>query len=221
MDNPPDPFVFFQVSSAFAREAFAFHQSVSSSNEHIWPRTEAEIERFSEQGELFGIRGASSGEFVGLCYATLEGEEWEIGGLIVSKAAQDLGLGTVLVRFALAHTIAYNRPWFYGQKIIAHVHEANADPRNIIGRIGYKHICQIEVPAEKAPPSMKRNEEGKLIGHKFEFPQESLPALLRWFEEFDGTLRDRTTPAIFEIKSGGLGSLISALREAVADSRSR
>jgi GNAT superfamily N-acetyltransferase len=217
MSSAPDPFVFFQVSSKQAKEAFDFHQSCT--DDHIWPRTHEQIEQFCNDGELFAVRKASSGEYVALCYVHLDNDkEWELGGLTVSEAARGLRLGSVLASFALAHTIANQRPWTYGQEVIAHVHEANEKPRNVLLRIGFEWTETVTVPEDVAPSSMKRNAEGKIKGDKFSFPKTRVTDLANWFDkEFNGTLGDGTTQAIFEIRPGGLASLKDALREAVEE----
>jgi RimJ/RimL family protein N-acetyltransferase len=219
MDGAPDSFVFFQVPSYLAAQAFAFHQS-QSGNEHIWPRTKEQIRTYAEEGELFGVRRASSGEFVALCYSTFDGNEWEVGGLTTSNAARGLHLATFLVRFALAHTIAWNSPWKGGKEIIAHVHDENPAPRRLLLLLGFEFAKKVEVPGDKAPLSMKRNAAGNLSGDQFRFPPSAVEGLLNWFEhEFKGTLDDGKNLASFEI-AGGLGALVEALREAVAGVKS-
>jgi ribosomal protein S18 acetylase RimI-like enzyme len=218
MDDASGSFIFFQVSSPYASDAFKFHQS-STSNEHIWPRTETEIEMYCETGQLFGVRTAT-GEFVGLCYVTLVDaeREWELGGLAVSQNVQRLHVGSILIRFALAHTIAYQRPWRYKQTIIANVHEDNPKPRNLMKRIGFQFVKRVEVLAEKAPTTMKRNAEGKLCGDKFEFPEKAVVQLHEWFlSESACKLSEPGTSIQFEIP-GGLESLREALGEAASES---
>jgi hypothetical protein len=124
----------------------------------------------------------------------------------------------MLVRFALAHTTAYSRPWHYEQQIIAHVHEENQNPRNLLDRVGFKFLEKVTIPGDQAPPSMKRDKDGNLSGDKLGFPQGAVAPLSAWFSgEFTGVLADGKTPAQFEIPPGGLESLREALREAVAD----
>jgi RimJ/RimL family protein N-acetyltransferase len=221
MDSAFGPFIFFQVSSKFAADAFSFHQLISSSNEHIWPRTEEQIKRYAESGELFAVRIASTQEFVGLCYVTLdETNQWEVGGVTVADEVQKFHLGSVLVRFALAHTIAYQRPWHYGQKIIAHVHEDNQKPRNLLTRIGFEFAKKVEVPGDVAPATMKRNAEGKVCGDEFEFLPNAVVGLQGWFElDSSLMLADGHTPAIFENPPGGLESIRESLREAADELR--
>jgi GNAT superfamily N-acetyltransferase len=220
MSSASDFFIFTHVSSDLASAAFSFHQSVVSHDEHIWPRTEDEIRRYSEDGQLFAVRAASTGDIVGLCYAMLseESNEWEVGGLTVAEEIRKLHLGSVLVRFALAATIAYYSPWKYGQRIIAHVHEANEKPRNVLGRIGFEFRKDVEVPADKAPTSMKRNADGRICGQEFEFPREAVVQLQEWFErETTAMLADGKADCIFDIPPGGLDGLRESLREEVAD----
>jgi ribosomal protein S18 acetylase RimI-like enzyme len=215
MSDAPSSFRFFQVDSTDASRAFSFHKSIADSNEHIWPRTETEIEGYCREGELFGIVQDHSDEFVGLCYSHLDDStnEWEIGGLTVMDKFQKLHLGSILVRFALAHTISTGDPWKYGQRIIAHVHSENDAPRNLLKRINFEHQRTIEVPADAAPPSMKRNQNGKLAGDEFEFKKSSVRVLHKWFlEEFSGLLADGKTVVEFDYGEQGIGSVIEDLR---------
>jgi len=223
MSSAPDTFVFFQVSSKDAKEAFDFHLSLSS-DEHILPRTHQEIEQFTADGELFGVHKASSGEYVGLCYVHLEGDkhELELGGLTVSDGMRRLHVGSVLASFALAHSIANQNPWKYGQEVIAHVHQENQEPRSLLTRIGFEHIGTETLRGDKAPASMKRNEEGNVVGDKFLFPRTKVAQLADWFDKgFDGTLADRVTRAIFHVRPGGVDSLKEALREAASEYRNQ
>lgn len=213
MSTALDPFIFFQVSSSRTEDAFAFHES--SKDEHIWPRSESEIQKFCVDGELFAVRHGSSGEIVGLCYVHLEGAEFEFGGLTVSETIRGLHLGSVLTNFAIAHTIANQRPWTYGQELIAHVHEANQMPRNVLKRAGFEHTGTVTIPAGDAPASMKRNARGEIVGDKFLFPREKVRDLSKWFDAFEGTVTEGKAQAVFEIPPGGLEKLREALHEAV------
>jgi len=219
MDSGPVPFVFFQVPSTYAYKAFSFFKSVQSADAHIWPRTEGDLARFAADGSLFGIRRSDTEELVGLCYAVLNEEEteYEIGGLIVASTAQNLGLGTILTRFALSHLIANERPWHYKRKIIAHIHELNNAPRNVFGATGFMLVDKEIVPDHIAPPSMKRNPEGKLVGDKLLFPRSAVPELLKWLnEEFNGILRNGSA-IIIDLPPAGLDGLRAALLEEIQD----
>lgn len=113
------------------------------------------------------------------------------------------------------HVIANERPWHYRQTVIAHIHESNNAPRNIFGSSWFVFIEKETVPEKDAPPSMKRNSEGKLVGDKFQFPRSSVPTLSKWLdEEFDGTLRNGT-PIIIELALDGLDGLRRALHQEI------
>lgn len=213
MNGAPD-FVFFQISSKEAADAYAFHQS-SSSDEYIWPRTQQDIQQFCDDGELFGVKNVRTGKYVGLCYIHLdEGkQEWELGGLVVSDAARGLRIGSVLASIALAHTIANHRPWAYGQEVIAHVHEYNQKPRNVLQNIGFEHIGKTP-PVPNAPPSMKRNPSGEVVGDIFRFPKQKMKQLSEWLNAYDGRLANGAATAIVEVGQGGIESLREALNEA-------
>lgn len=164
MDSAPISFIFFKVPSTSTDKAFAFFKSVQSTDSHLFPRTEEDLYRYATEGALFGIRRADSDEYVGLCYAVFNDEEaeFEIGGLIVAPTAKNLGLGTILTRFAVAHVIANERPWRYKRKIISHIHESNDAPRGIFARSWFTFVGKEIVPEEHAPCSMKRNAQGQL-----------------------------------------------------------
>src|SRR5260370_17564182 len=157
-----------------------------------------------------------SGEFVGLCYGDLDKDspEWEIGGLTITEAVQRLGLGSVLARFALAHTIANQRPWNYGQEIIAHVHEENPKPRKLLNELGFEFVKKEELSGATAPASMKRNGAGNVVGDKFQFVRERVRDLSGWFNEFNGKIPDSDIHIAFNIPLGAIDWLRQALQQA-------
>jgi len=211
-------FLLSKIPSSAAAEAFLFHLAVSASDPHIWPRTDDEIQQYAESGYLFGIRQMDTGKFVGLVYAILDvgAATWEVGGLAVAESSQGLGIGTLLMRFALAHTIVYEQPWQNGQELITHVHEANMDPRRILKRLGFEFSKQIQVPEGLAPKSMQRNEAGNVVGDEFQFTHVGIQRLSEWFnEQFDGTLGSATLA--FDLGPLSIENLKEALREMALD----
>src|SRR5436853_3365347 len=153
MAGTRDSFVFFQVRSESADSAFSFYSGIAKNNSYIWFRSEKEIKEFAENGELLGACHPVSGKLVALCYVTFieQSNEYEIGGVVVSAEVQHLGLAAVLVRFALAHVIANERPWKHHREIIAHVQEANGDPRNLMARLGFKHVRRFTLEGDEVP----------------------------------------------------------------------
>lgn len=215
MASARGPFIFCQIPSTAAKEAFNFHMAFPTKG-YIWPRTEADMERYSNDGELFAVRHKGSYEIVGICYVTLDTDRnrWELGGLSVSAIVQDLGLGTVLGRYALARTIAEKAPWLSKQEIIAHVHEENQDPRSLLKRVGFEQNGREEAP-DTAPDEMKRNAAGKVVGDVFVFPTNRVVELANAFEsDLAHPLRDGNSKAEFDFGAFGPGNVLEALREA-------
>jgi ribosomal protein S18 acetylase RimI-like enzyme len=178
------------VPRGLAADAFAFHRKIATSNDHIWPRTEEDIRNLAESNQLLAAYHEPR-DFVGLCYVKAEDDEWELGGLTVDPALQAHGIGTTLARVAIAHTMVYNEPWKYGQEVIAYVHQANNDPRRLLQKLGFEWRSTIEVPDAHAPASMKRNEQGKIVGDKFHFTREGLKRLSRWFDNESHAIFDK------------------------------
>jgi ribosomal protein S18 acetylase RimI-like enzyme len=215
MTSARGPFVFRQIPSTAAKEAFAFHVAFPTKG-FIWLRSEAELQRYSNDGEVFAVWHAGSAEIVGICYVTLDGDRnrWELGGLSVSSKVQDLGLGTVLARYALARTIAEKSPSLSKQEVIAHVHEDNPDPRSLLRRVGFEQNGQEEAP-EWAPIEMKRNAAGKVVGDVFIFPKYKVLELATGLAyDLGHPLRDGISQAAFDFGVFGADNVLAALREA-------
>lgn len=139
--HAPDSVSFSQVRSSEAAEAFGFHEKISRFDTHIWPRTRDQLNLLAQDGLLFGARLTNSREIVGLCYlkADEREEEWEIGGLTVVQDLQHLGIGTFLVRFAIAHALAFDAAPDDDtvRRVIAYVHEENQAPRVLLDKLGF------------------------------------------------------------------------------------
>lgn len=169
----------------------SFHEKVTETNGHVWPRTKEEIHHFCADGALFGVRRKSDDALVALCYVALDKKDdaWEVGGLTVEKTEQSLGIGTLLVKMAIAFTVALEPPEYRGRKIIAHVHEANDEPRKLLEKLGFRLAGKVEIPPKVAPLKMKRNAAGKIVGDTFEFSLAGLETIHKWLsQDFDGSL---------------------------------
>jgi FR47-like protein len=161
---------------------------------------------------LFGVW--QSGALVAFAYIVLDGNTWEFGGLATAESVQGSGIGTLLTRFALAHNIAYEEPFSNGQEIIAHVHESNQKPRNILTRVGFQIVKPPIDVTDVAPDSMKRNASGRVVGDRFRFTKEGLMGLADWFnKDFDGTLGRGRGAIIFDLGPANLDDLKEALRQ--------
>ena len=189
----PNSFVFAQVPSTAAENAFDFHRNFASKDPHVHPRIESEIAEFARSGHLFGVRRKNTNEFVGLCYVVQDSAEsaWQLGGLTVTIQKQ--GIGELLVRFALAHTIVYGvllQEGKWVQKIIAYVRNGNNAPRRLLTSLGFEHSATDVFSQDQAPAWMERNRErGNIVFDEFMFTLDGLRQLATWFSEsFNGAL---------------------------------
>jgi RimJ/RimL family protein N-acetyltransferase len=193
MSALPRSFVFAQVPSTAAEDAFEFHRNFASKDSHLHPRIETEISEFARSGHLFGVRRKDTNEFVGLCYLVQDSAEsnWQLGGLTVT--IQKEGIGEFLVRFALAHTIVYGvllqeGKWVH--KIMAYVRNDNNAPRRLLTSLGFENSGTDVFSYKDAPAWMERGyERGNIVFDEFTFTPDGLRQLATWFSErFDGTL---------------------------------
>jgi len=74
------------------------------------------------------------------------------------------------------------------------VYAENQSPRNLLQRLGFEFDREIKIPADEAPQSMKRDTEGKLVGHKFLFRPHGLKLIAQWFA--DQTGNSLTVPSL-------------------------
>jgi GNAT superfamily N-acetyltransferase len=203
------------VTSADVATAYAFHEHIAGTDEHIWPRTREELQAIAEQNALFGVRRTDTGEFVGLCYVKRDSdtEPFELGGLTVAQEYRSTGIGKILVRFALAHAMVYDDPWSTDQDVIAHVHESNNNPRPLLEALFFEHVERKKYPGKGFPSSMKRDAEGNVGGDTFRFTRKGLRALADWFTtDFRGTLKSGAQVSI-ELGPVTIGEMLAALRE--------
>src|SRR3712207_1337080 len=214
----PNSFIFAQVPSTAAENAFEFHRNFASKDSHIHPRLESEIIEFAQSGHLFGVRRENTNEFVGLCYVVQVSAEsdWQLGGLTVT--IQKLGIGELLVRFALAHTIVYGvlvQEGKWVQKIIACVRKDNNAPRRLLTSLGFEHSGTDVDSYADAPAWMERNRErGNIVFDEFAFTLDGLRQLAAWFSEgFDGTLHPSGAKAQIDLAGHNrIEDLTKALR---------
>jgi len=184
-------FIFDTVdpSQTSIKEAYQWHCAFISTNNHVFPRTLQKYKEFAENGRLFCAKIASGG-LVGLVYLNLDNTEWEIGGLMVSSNHLRLGIGSILMRFALGHLLFYEDPLDRNESVIAHVHEENQDPRYIIEHsIAFHHRKTISVDGKNLP-GLKTDKNGKVNGDEFGLTiPDTLIKLAEWCEKWNGTIK--------------------------------
>jgi ribosomal protein S18 acetylase RimI-like enzyme len=176
-------------------EVHAFH--LNQTTEFIWPRTPKQLEDLADNHSLFVVRmkdsGLYKGHIVGMCYITedkeIEGKRrWELGGICVSSEFRGYGIGSSLCLLAISCHYHDQEPHKRGERLIAHVHEDNPDPRNMLKQqLGFIQVDKQYYPANpKIPPNMRKNEKGELVGDIFEFKTHNLKEFADWIEMFQG-----------------------------------
>lgn len=166
--------------------AHAFH--VEHAGEHLWARSVEHFQELIDGRNLFIVRSADAVH--GLCYVVFDEEESEFGGVYLDDALRGKGIAAALGRTAIASLYISASP----HSLIAHVHEENDLPRDLLQRLGFEATpCQIVAPPD-APLSMARNERGEVRGDVFRFRRSALAEFVDWFEAYSGTLPTSAGP---------------------------
>lgn len=156
---------------------------------HLWPRDRDYLEALALDGALYVAR-RSKGAIVGACYLKVQGgsehpeeAERELGGILLLDELKGQRVASTLTRAAMAIIVAQSSEHYV--PIIAHVHEHNDAPRGLLTSLGFVRNAMRDetVPPAIAPPSMRRNSTGDLVGHVFEFQRGRLRELAGWVEE--------------------------------------
>jgi len=183
------------------RDVHAFH--LSHTTEFMWPRTSLELEKYAEQRALLVARLRNTAEgtehIVGMCYLA-EGEEpeggrrWEFGGVYVSAELRGCGVGSALGILAISshYLEEHDQPPEIGERLIAHVHEYNRDPRRVLeSQLGFVRVGKEVPPSDVVPPSLQRNPNGEVVADLYEFRVPTLERFADWLEVFDGRVRGK------------------------------
>lgn len=197
MISPPARSFLVRISvESRAEEILAFHNEHMT--EHLWPRTLEQFKELAEQGCLYEALETTGGaeEMVGLCYiahgaepTSPKTERAEFGGVYITDECRGCGIATALGKVAISNHFVWDPP---KGRMIAHVHEYNPLPRGLLEKqLGFIRNGEETPPAEVVPASMKRNAEGKVVGHLFEFQKTTLLKFAAWIERFSGTLESK------------------------------
>jgi GNAT superfamily N-acetyltransferase len=194
-------FKFGIVDLEESHEAFSWHKQFTQDNSYIFPRTWEVYKKLANDGQLICAKDDSNC-YVGLAYFILDESEWEVGGLMVSNSHQGKGIGSTLMRVTLGHLLFEEDPLERNEKIIAHVHSENDDPRWIIEKsLKFNHRQTIQVQGSKLP-GLKTDKAGIVHGDEFELKiPDSLAALSSWCSNWNGKLKNQH-PAIIEFRTG-------------------
>lgn len=160
---------------------------------YLYPRELEDMEKLIESESLYEvIETASEAELVGVCYvihATAPEKRDEFGGIFIRDDVRDLGVATVLGRCAISNHLAWSPS---RERMIAHVHEFNSEPRAFLQQwLGFVRNGEEVLPDEAVKPSMEKNKDGKVVGHLFEFQRKTLADFADWFQNFSGTFRGK------------------------------
>jgi hypothetical protein len=228
MNQPAGILVFHQVlDDGRADNVYEFHKN--HIGEYIWPRTIDEFRQLANDGCLYAVyeqSGTQPEKEVGVCYI-MDGEDpsgnsrREFGGIYVADECRGAGVASTLGTISISNYYVWD-PLRQDQreveKLVAHVHEFNSDPRGLLTRrLGFKQAGQ-EIPPVEAPPSMKRNTNGQVVGDLFEFDRTKLLDFADWLESFSGSVSGKKGPQrIARIDVPGvkkyLGETLEALRD--------
>ena len=184
--------------------AYNWHRGFAGANDALFPRSRENFEDLVMNGSVWAAR-SPSGDYLALAYASFNetDKECEIGGLMVAAQTRGKGLGTLVMRLALAHALLEeNLLADPDVRIVAHVLASNQMPRRIIeDQLRFVHSRVVEIPAE-ALPGLKADEDGFIRGDEFELSRPgTLLALAQWARSWDGKLADGHVADI-ELRSG-------------------
>lgn len=156
--------------------------------EFLWPRDRDYFATLVDGRNLYVARAGD--RIVGMCYVVpgeRADEEWEFGGVLVDEELRGRGIAAALGRYALSISYVFDAP----HEVIAHVHQDNDAPRTVLTEaLGFELTKRTAIPQDP-PASMRRNEEGFVIGDVFEFRESSLHGFARWFSDFAGSIEGR------------------------------
>lgn len=216
-------FVMRLVLDGRASKILAFHKKHIT--HHLFPRTLEDFESLVGSQSLFEIVevSGSKDKIVGICYI-MEGEDpidfserYEFGGIFILPKFQGLGLATALGILSLSQYCVYDPPT---GKIIAHVHENNEDPINLLTtRLGFALTGQETIPDEIAAKlSMEKNASGKVVGNLYDFNFSKLKDFADWLKNFDGKISGGKSKLEIDLRIwSDLDNAIKALREIAKD----
>lgn len=171
-----------------------FHNS--QANEFIWPRTSDELRELTDEGSLFVVYADDTIKrtkyIIGMCYLKEDeepegkGRRWEFGGVFISDEFRGYGIGTALGVIAISSHFLYEPP-LKRERLIAHVHEDNTLPRNMLEKqLGFVFVNQEIPPSNEVPEGLRRNSKGEVVGDLYEFKIPTLSKFADWLEAFGG-----------------------------------
>ena len=174
-----------------ASEVYQWHRGFTGANDAVRPRGKKDMDRLIAAESVW--LASEDKDYLGLAYANLDPEkpEAEVGGLMVIVRARGLGVGSTLMRLALAHIILAEKPLqIPGMRIVAHVLGSNQDPRPIIEScLKFRKARSVEIPGSEVP-GLRTDPDGFVRGDEYEMViPDTLEALAAWAEAWDDRLK--------------------------------
>jgi hypothetical protein len=188
-------------NSELSTKLYGWHRGFAASNNFLFPR---QVESYSQLVED-GFVWCALDEFEECCamaYCAEDGEDWEIGGVMVSSSHQGKALGSTIMKLALCTNLVELDPLSREQRIITHVHAENNAPRNLIEQsLAFKHVKSLKMPASYLP-GLKADDSGFIHGDEYEISTpETLDKMATWCVNWNNQLADGT-PATIELPLG-------------------
>jgi hypothetical protein len=190
--------VFAHVEPDEAPYAYQWHRGFAAANQHIYPRVWSYYKQLADKGQLVCAR--EDGQYVGLCYYTLDdhSREWEVGGMMVAASQRQRGLGATLACVTVGHLLINQDPLGQGENVISHVQGTNKLPRRALTDL-FKFTWREEskVPGSELP-GLPQDKDGFVVSDVFEISNPgSLLVLADWCDGWNGQLLDGS-PAVIE-----------------------
>ena len=187
---------FCPVNPSEGREAYRWHRGYAASNDHLFPRTWPAYERMANDGQVWCAKD-EEGDFLALAYSTLDGDAWEVGGLMVAVQEKGKGIGSIIARLTLGHLLFEEDPLGNGQRVIAHIHALNDEPRHLFEDVlKFSITNRVCIPVSELP-GLKANADGYVEGDELGLvnPQ-TLTDLASWCRAWKDRLKDGRAAAI-------------------------
>lgn len=139
-------------------------------NEHLYPRTEAELSSIADEGAMFAVEHGDS--IVAACYVKWQDEELrkrEFGGICVGPKYLGLRISSTLSCVAIGQALVFAET----SSLLANVHIDNDAPNSLLKRLGFERTPEtVQLPPEGVRSPMKPSEaDGSVTGcvWKFDF----------------------------------------------------
>ncbi len=188
--------IFSLVQDDGLREAYGWHKGYAAANHHILAKTWPQYESIVASGHMW-IAKDGKGEIHAMAYAVLDGETWEIGGLMVAVQEGRRGIGTAIIFITLGHLLFEENPLADRKRVIAHAHAQNEKPLKLIEELlRFEKTQDVKIPKDMLP-GLLADPDGFIRGSEFSLRiPDTLKALAEWSSTWKGCLNDGTRASV-------------------------